>query len=150
MEIWGTQVTRSSTTRIYLCVPPSRRTGVSWCSASSSKNVLALEDYVANNWKTIPSNIAGDGSITLTDNERRQLFAARMVGRFKSGVPLALSPYTEDRDFLAPAKINNFDYTETDGRCPFAAHIRKTDPRKLTPFIAKEYLDAPNPMLVGA
>jgi len=59
-----------------------------------------------------------------------------------SGVPLALSPYTEDIDFLSPAKINNFDYTEIDGRCPFASHIRKTAPRKLTPFVTKDFLDA--------
>ena len=57
-------------------------------------------------------------------------------------MPLALSPYIENRDFLSPAKINNFDYTEIDGRCPFIAHIRKTAPRKLTPFLADEFLDA--------
>jgi deferrochelatase/peroxidase EfeB len=57
-------------------------------------------------------------------------------------VPLALSPYTEDRDFLSPAKINNFDYTEIDGRCPFAAHVRKTAPRNLTPFVTNEFLDS--------
>lgn len=55
-------------------------------------------------------------------------------------MPLALSPYTEDRDLLSPAKINNFDYTEIDGRCPFATHIRKTAPRKL-PFVTNEFLD---------
>ena len=58
-------------------------------------------------------------------------------------MPLALSPYyTEDSDFLSPAKINNFDYTEVDGRCPFATHIRKTAPRNLTPFVTNEFLDA--------
>ena len=57
-------------------------------------------------------------------------------------MPLALSPYIENRDFLSPAKINNFDYTEINGRCPFAAHIRKTAPRRLTPFVTNEFLDA--------
>ena len=57
-------------------------------------------------------------------------------------MPLALSPYTEDTDFLSPAKINNFDYTEIDGRCPLAAHVRKTAPRNLTPFVTNEFLDA--------
>ena len=57
-------------------------------------------------------------------------------------MPLALSPYTEDKEFLSPAKINNFDYTEPDGRCPFAAHVRKTAPRKLASFVSSEFLDA--------
>jgi hypothetical protein len=48
------------------------------------QNVLVLEDYVAKYWKTIPRDVAGDNSILLTDNERKQLFAARLVGRFKS------------------------------------------------------------------
>jgi len=106
------------------------------------QNVLVLEDYVTKYWNTIPRDVAGNQSVILTNDQRKQLFAARLVGRFKSGVPLALSPYTEDREFLKPAKINNFDYTETDGRCPFAAHVRKTAPRNLTPLVAKEYLDA--------
>jgi deferrochelatase/peroxidase EfeB len=57
-------------------------------------------------------------------------------------VPLALSPYIENTDLLDPEQINNFDYTETIGRCPFAAHVRKTAPRNLEPIISKEYLDA--------
>ena len=48
------------------------------------QNVLALEDYVAKYWKTIPRDVAGDNSIILSTNQRKQLFAARLVGRFKS------------------------------------------------------------------
>lgn len=48
------------------------------------QNVLVLEDYVTKYWKTIPRDIAGDNSIILTDNQRKQLFGARLVGRFKS------------------------------------------------------------------
>jgi len=67
-------------------------------------------------------------------------------------VPLALSPYVEDPTFLDPEQINNFDYTETGGRCPFGAHVRKTAPRNLQPVISKEYLDTlltPNYFPVG-
>jgi hypothetical protein len=48
------------------------------------QNVLVLEDYVAKYWQTIPRDVAGDNSIILTTNQRKQLFAARLVGRFKS------------------------------------------------------------------
>ncbi|KAK7463479.1 hypothetical protein VKT23_006828 [Stygiomarasmius scandens] len=104
------------------------------------QNVLFLEDYVNKNWHSIPAE--PKKNIKLTDEQRKKLFAAQMVGRFKSGVPLALCPYIEDSDFLDPEKINNFDYTESEGRCPFAAHVRKTAPRNLLPVVGKEYLDA--------
>jgi hypothetical protein len=48
------------------------------------QNVLVLEDYVTKYWNTIPRDVAGNKSIILTDNQRKQLFAARLVGRFKS------------------------------------------------------------------
>ena len=48
------------------------------------QNVLALEDYVTKNWETIPIDVAGDNSILLTADQRKQLFAARLIGRFKS------------------------------------------------------------------
>ena len=48
------------------------------------QNVLGLEDYVAKHWETIPIDVAGDNSILLTTDQRKQLFAARLIGRFKS------------------------------------------------------------------
>ncbi|EFI27470.1 hypothetical protein CC1G_15505 [Coprinopsis cinerea okayama7 len=105
------------------------------------QNVLFFEDYIEKNWRSIPANERGNG-VYLTDEERKTLFGARMVGRFKSGVPLALSPYKEDRQYLHPDKINNFDYSESYGRCPFSAHIRKTAPRNLGPHLTKEFMDA--------
>ncbi|KDR79158.1 hypothetical protein GALMADRAFT_208622 [Galerina marginata CBS 339.88] len=104
------------------------------------QNVLFLEDYVNKNWRSIPAKPASD--VSLTDQQRKKLFAARMVGRFKTGVPLALAPYIEDTTLLDPDTINNFDYTEPDGRCPFAAHVRTTAPRNLLPIVSKEYLDS--------
>jgi Dyp-type peroxidase family len=59
--------------------------------------------------------------------EDRQRAGAMAVGRFKDGTPLALS----QTDGLVPAKDNNFNYSnDLDGtKCPFHAHIRKTNPR---------------------
>ncbi|KAG6809521.1 hypothetical protein H0H92_015934, partial [Tricholoma furcatifolium] len=105
------------------------------------QNVLFFEDYIEENWRSIPASEPGDGTY-LTEGERKKLFGARMVGRFKSGVPLALSPYREDTKYLDPKLIDNFNYSETHGRCPFSAHIRKTVPRDLGPYLTKEYLDS--------
>jgi len=53
------------------------------------------------------------------------LAGAFAVGRFEDGTPLALSPSAADN------ATNNFDYAaDARGtRCPFHAHIRKTNPR---------------------
>ncbi|KAF7323749.1 Fungal peroxidase [Mycena kentingensis (nom. inval.)] len=75
----------------------------------------------------------------LTKKQQSDLFGARMVGRWKSGAPVFLSPLFDDPKLAAdPTRNNNFNYTvngaaqadPTDqSRCPFSAHIRKTRPR---------------------
>jgi Dyp-type peroxidase family len=60
--------------------------------------------------------------------EDRERAGAMVVGRFRDGTPLALSR----TDGFDPPKENNFRYDtdDRDGlRCPFHAHIRKTNPR---------------------
>ncbi|KAJ7593098.1 fungal peroxidase [Mycena floridula] len=66
-----------------------------------------------------------------------ELLGARMVGRWKSGAPVDLSPLADDPVLgNDPTRNNNFNYTHpgTDFvsnqvNCPFSAHIRKTNPR---------------------
>ncbi|KAJ7590169.1 fungal peroxidase [Mycena floridula] len=68
-----------------------------------------------------------------------ELLGARMVGRWKSGAPIFLSPHADDPDLgNNSTRNNNFNYTSSDPdfifesnqeRCPFSAHIRKTNPR---------------------
>jgi Dyp-type peroxidase family len=60
------------------------------------------------------------------------LLGARLVGRWKSGAPLALTPIQDDLAMAAnPEQNNNFDFSDDQAqrRCPFGAHIRKTNPR---------------------
>jgi Dyp-type peroxidase family len=61
-----------------------------------------------------------------------ELLTARMVGRWKSGAPMELAPRRDDRALGADARRNNdFDYGDDpfQQKCPYAAHIRKTNPR---------------------
>lgn len=56
--------------------------------------------------------------------------AAKIVGRWRDGTPVELSPDTPDAS-LQPAQLNDFRY-EDDGdgrRCPLGAHIRRVNPR---------------------
>lgn len=67
-----------------------------------------------------------DGS---SDPEARVRLAAKMVGRWPSGAPLALAP---DEDDPSLAEANDFAYHELDqrgARCPVGSHIRRSNPR---------------------
>ncbi len=56
----------------------------------------------------------------------REIVAATMCGRWRNGVPLALSPNTPNPNPSVP--FEDFDYTETS-TCPYGAHIRRANPR---------------------
>ena len=61
------------------------------------------------------------------------LLGARLVGRWKSGTPLELTPSQDDTTLGPdPQQNNNFDFSDDQAqrRCPFGAHIRKTNPRE--------------------
>ncbi len=68
-------------------------------------------------------------------NEDRERAGAMIVGRFEDGTPVTLS---ETDHMIASGIMNNFDYKEKIGaingddgsRCPFHAHIRKSNPRR--------------------
>ena len=58
---------------------------------------------------------------------RRERLAAKMVGRWPSGAPLALAP-DEDDPALADADDFRFHDDPHGHRCPIGAHIRRTTP----------------------
>lgn len=66
------------------------------------------------------------------DPEKVELLAAKLVGRWRSGCPLELSPDKDDADIASNPQINNnFRYArDANGeRCPVGAHIRRANPR---------------------
>src|SRR5206468_3206104 len=66
----------------------------------------------------------------------RDLLAARMVGRWKSGAPMELDPLRDYPRLGGDEKRNNdFEFGEDPAqrRCPYAAHIRKVYPRDEAP-----------------
>jgi len=71
---------------------------------------------------------------TMPQEQGAELLGARFFGRWKSGAPIDIAP-TQDDPVLAadPKRNNNFDFSGQDvldqARCPFSAHIRKTNPR---------------------
>jgi Dyp-type peroxidase family len=64
--------------------------------------------------------------------EEEALLGAKMVGRWQSGAPLALSPERDDPGLGAdPRRNNDFRYTDdpTGFKCPAGAHARRANPR---------------------
>ena len=66
-----------------------------------------------------------------------ELLAAKICGRWRNGVPLALSPETDSPPGGIPLEqLNNYEYVNADGsgdpkglRCPVGAHMRRVNPR---------------------
>ncbi len=56
----------------------------------------------------------------------REIVAAHMCGRWRNGVPLALSPDTPNPQ--PPVSLTDFDYT-AQSACPVGAHVRRSNPR---------------------
>ncbi len=85
----------------------------------------------------------------LNESEERygiagELLAAKIVGRWRNGTPLAISP-DSDSPVPAPAdtELNQYDYAPTDAnpkayddrrgfRCPIGSHMRRANPRGAT------------------
>jgi Dyp-type peroxidase family len=66
--------------------------------------------------------------------------AAKLVGRWRDGTPLDLSPEHPDQALAAdPERNNAFTFADDpDGyRCPMGAHVRRVNPRLSLPFDGK-------------
>ena len=65
--------------------------------------------------------------------QEQELLAAKLLGRWRSGAPLALAPTRDDPELAAdPQRNNDFDYAQIDPQglaCPVGSHIRRVNPR---------------------
>ena len=65
--------------------------------------------------------------------EEQELIAAKLMGRWRSGAPLVLSPHKDDPDLGAdPRRNNDFNYAKMDPygyAVPLGSHIRRMNPR---------------------
>ncbi|MCM2387204.1 Dyp-type peroxidase [Streptomyces albipurpureus] len=72
--------------------------------------------------------------------EDEDLLAAKLVGRWRDGTPLDISPHRRDPALAAdPHRNNAFSYEDDPSgyRCPIGAHIRRMNPRASLPFDGK-------------
>ncbi|MDQ3850180.1 MAG: peroxidase, partial [Actinomycetota bacterium] len=101
-------------------------------STNSSFGVFRLLEQDVAGFEAWLTSAAGQAGID------PELLAAKVCGRWRTGVPLVLSPDTGTPDPpLAPERINDYDYVSSDPalddtfgyKCPIGAHMRRTNPR---------------------
>ena len=90
-------------------------------------------------FKKIQTDVVGFESFLQSNKDKidPELLAAKICGRWRNGVPLALSPDTDSPlGGIAPNQMNNYEYVNADGsgdpkglRCPVGAHMRRINPR---------------------
>jgi deferrochelatase/peroxidase EfeB len=90
-------------------------------------------------FKMIETDVVGFENFLQSNKDKidPELLAAKMCGRWRNGVPLALSPDTDSPAQAIPLdQLNNFEYVNADGsgdpkglRCPVGAHMRRINPR---------------------
>ncbi|KAG8687908.1 hypothetical protein FRC11_006397 [Ceratobasidium sp. 423] len=116
------------------------------------QDVVAWDNYMLDHgqdYKDVPGGKAGVNP-PLSQGEGAKLLAARL------GAPIAVKETSLKDDPKVggdPKRNNNFDYsvhdvpgvsaqTPSDYYCPFTAHVRKTAPRNLDPYVARQYLES--------
>jgi deferrochelatase/peroxidase EfeB len=90
-------------------------------------------------FKMIETDVVGFENFLQSNKDKidPELLAAKICGRWRNGVPLALSPDTDSpAGGIPPEQINNYEYVNADGsgdpkglRCPIGAHMRRINPR---------------------
>jgi deferrochelatase/peroxidase EfeB len=90
-------------------------------------------------FKMIETDVVGFENFLQSNKDKidPELLAAKICGRWRNGVPLALSPDTDSpAGGIPPEQMNNYEYVNADGsgdpkglRCPVGAHMRRINPR---------------------
>jgi deferrochelatase/peroxidase EfeB len=90
-------------------------------------------------FKMIETDVVGFENFLQSNKDKidPELLAAKICGRWRNGVPLALSPDTDKPPSgISLDQLNNFEYVNADGsgdprglRCPVGAHMRRINPR---------------------
>jgi deferrochelatase/peroxidase EfeB len=90
-------------------------------------------------FKMISTDVVGFENFLQSSKDKidPELLAAKICGRWRNGVPLALSPDTDSPPGgIPPEQLNNYEYVNADGsgdpkglRCPVGAHMRRINPR---------------------
>lgn len=127
--------------------PDPPRPAPTWMKDGSFIVFRRLNQDVAGFWAQVTDHVH---SLPSDDPMTEDLLAAKLVGRWRSGTPLDLSPDKDNSTGIDDGN-NNFEFKEKDAngvetderdqkglRCPRFAHIRKVYPRDNDSFIDEQ------------
>lgn len=99
-----------------------------WMKDGSFQVFRRLAQDVPGWWSQVTQGVH---SLPSDDPMKEDLLAAKLVGRWRSGTPLAQAPVRDNRSIRNRQNDNDFEYTDDpDGhKTPRFAHIRKMYPR---------------------
>ena len=102
------------------------------------QDVRAFDQFLSDNAPKVVAAIGG------SDDHAKEWLAAKLVGRWRNGSPLVLSP---DEPDPATSDATDFLYAKDPDalRCPFSAHSRVSNPRDQSTFSPA---DTPVPRLI--
>ncbi|KAK0104921.1 hypothetical protein ONS95_005184 [Cadophora gregata] len=101
-----------------------------WATDGSFMVIRDLQQLVPefDKWLEVNSHRA---PFVENSKDPKEKLAAYLMGRWKNGTPVDLSPHDDKEGEPEYHETNNFDFhpMEKHDRCPFGAHIRKMRPR---------------------
>jgi Dyp-type peroxidase family len=107
-----------------------------WAKNGSYVVFRRLRQDVEGFWKFMQQTAARLSTMPQFEGIDHIRLASLLIGRWPSGTPVMLSPDRDDPTLAEDDdRVNDFDFHHDDpseevrGRCPFAAHIRKANPR---------------------
>ncbi len=104
-----------------------RKNGTYLVFRKLEQDVQAFQEFLSEGAKHIWKD-----QCSQDQNYYEELLAGKLMGRWRSGCPMALSPEQDDLALARnPEENNNFLYQDDpDGlKCPLGSHLRRTNPR---------------------
>ena len=95
-----------------------------------------LKQHVGNFWEYLDN--ATKTASGESDAIARDKLAAKMVGRWRSGCPVTLSPDQDNPDLKDADDFKYFPSDKDGDKCPMASHVRRTNPRN-SPLVHDEH-----------
>jgi deferrochelatase/peroxidase EfeB len=102
------------------------------------QDVVAFNNFLVQQ-ATDPNNVAQLAFLGLNQDELIEWFAAKLVGRWRNGSPLMISPDApspttkDDEDFIyGQGNTDPNQFIPSSNQCPFSAHTRVANPRDQT------------------
>lgn len=89
--------------------------------------VRQMEQDVAGFWEMIRAQCKRADETP--DVEAEEALAAKIIGRWRDGTPITVSP---NRNGMDPKRLNDFGFAEDSNgyNCPLGAHVRRVNPRE--------------------